>query len=160
MFVILLRAGKNLFLHESCETFVICNKLRVLKKIWRLFWRNIMTLKKLLFEESTHGKKLKYLSYFLYYKRLRWCRGRVLASDNQVRGFKPGRSRRIFKRAIKILSTPSFGKEVKLSVPCRRFAASKRTQAPSGHHFSPIVPPLAARGLPRVVDARGTWRPE
>jgi hypothetical protein len=27
------------------------------------------------------------------------------------------------KRAIKILSTPSFGREVKLSVPCRRFAA-------------------------------------
>jgi hypothetical protein len=26
--------------------------------------------------------------------------------------------------------------------------------------FSHIVPPLAARGLPRVVDARGTWRPE
>jgi hypothetical protein len=34
------------------------------------------------------------------------------------------------------------------------------SQAPSGHHFSSIVPPLAARGLPRVVDARGTWRPE
>ena len=34
------------------------------------------------------------------------------------------------------------------------------SQAPFGHHFSPIVPPLAARGLPRVVDARGTWRPE
>ena len=27
-----------------------------------------------------------------------------------------------------------------------------------GHHFSPVVPPLAARGLPRVVDARDTWR--
>jgi hypothetical protein len=26
--------------------------------------------------------------------------------------------------------------------------------------FLPIVPPLAARGLPRVVDVRGTWRPE
>jgi hypothetical protein len=25
--------------------------------------------------------------------------------------------------------------------------------------FPSIVPPLAARGLPRVVDARGTWRP-
>jgi hypothetical protein len=25
--------------------------------------------------------------------------------------------------------------------------------------FPPIVPPLAVRGLPRVVDARGTWRP-
>jgi len=34
------------------------------------------------------------------------------------------------------------------------------SQAPFGHHFSPIVPPLAARGLPRVVDARGTWQPK
>ena len=30
-------------------------------------------------------------------KRHRWCRGSVLASGTQVRGFKPGRSRRIFK---------------------------------------------------------------
>jgi hypothetical protein len=36
----------------------------------------------------------------------------VLASDTQVRGFKPGRTRRIFKGG-KILSTPSFGREVK-----------------------------------------------
>ena len=43
-----------------------------------------------------------------------------------VRGFKPSRSRRIFK-GEKILSTPSFGGEVKPSVPCRRFTACKRT---------------------------------
>ena len=42
----------------------------------------------------------------------------VLASGTQVRRFKPGRSRRIF-RAKNILSTPSFGGEVKPSVPCR-----------------------------------------
>jgi hypothetical protein len=30
-------------------------------------------------------------------QRLRWCGGSVLASDTQVRGFKPGQSRRIFK---------------------------------------------------------------
>ena len=41
-------------------------------------------------------------------------------------GFKPGRSRRIFK-CEKILSTPSFGEAVKSSVPCRRFAACKRS---------------------------------
>ena len=29
-------------------------------------------------------------------KRLRWCRGSVLASDTQVCGFKPGQSHRIF----------------------------------------------------------------
>jgi hypothetical protein len=46
----------------------------------------------------------------------------MLASGTQVRGFKPGRSRRNF-RGEKILSMPSFGGEVKPSVPCRRFAA-------------------------------------
>ena len=30
-------------------------------------------------------------------QRLRWSRGSVLAFGTQVRGFKPGRSRRIFK---------------------------------------------------------------
>jgi hypothetical protein len=51
-------------------------------------------------------------------ERLRRSRGSVLAFGTQVRGFKPGRSRRIFK-GEKILSTPSFGGEVKPSVPCR-----------------------------------------
>ena len=59
-------------------------------------------------------------------QRLRWSRGSVLAFSTQVRGFKPSRSRRIFKDE-KILSTPSFGGEVKPSVPCRRFAACKRS---------------------------------
>ena len=59
-------------------------------------------------------------------KRLRCSRGSVLAFSTQVRGFKPGRSRRIFK-SEKILSTPSFGGEVKPSVSCRRFAACKRS---------------------------------
>jgi hypothetical protein len=56
---------------------------------------------------------------------LRWSRGSVLPFGTQVLGFKPGRSSRIFK-GEKILSTPSFGGEVKPSVPCRRFAACKR----------------------------------
>jgi hypothetical protein len=60
--------------------------------------------------------------YFLllikYDERLRWSRGSVLAFGTQVRGFKPGRSRRIFL-AKKFLSTPSFGGEVKPSIPCR-----------------------------------------
>jgi hypothetical protein len=58
--------------------------------------------------------------------RLRWSRGSVLAFSTQVRGFKLSRSLRIFK-GEKILSTPSFGGEVKPSVPCRRFAACKRS---------------------------------
>ena len=40
--------------------------------------------------------------------------------------FKPDRSRWIFQ-GEKILSTPSFGGEVKPSVPCRRFTACKRS---------------------------------
>ena len=58
--------------------------------------------------------------------RLRWSRGSVLAFCTKVRGFKPGRIRRIF-RGEKILSTPSFGREVKPFVPCRRFTACKRS---------------------------------
>jgi hypothetical protein len=58
-------------------------------------------------------------------KPLRWSRGSVLAFDTQVREFVPGRSRRIF-RAKKMFSTPSFGGEVKPSVPCRSFTACKR----------------------------------
>jgi len=50
----------------------------------------------------------------------------VLAFSTQVCGLKPGRSRRIFK-GEKILSTPSFGGEVKPLVPCRRFTACERT---------------------------------
>jgi len=43
----------------------------------------------------------------------------VLAFGTRVRGFKPGRSRGIF-RAKKFLNAPSFGGEVKPSVPCRK----------------------------------------
>jgi hypothetical protein len=50
----------------------------------------------------------------------------MLASGTQDRGFKPGRSRRIFS-GVKILSMPSFGRKLKQFVQCRRFAARKRT---------------------------------
>ena len=58
--------------------------------------------------------------------RLRWSRGSVLTFGTQVGGFKPDRSRWIFQ-GEKILSTTSFGVEVKPSVPCRRFTACKRS---------------------------------
>ena len=58
-------------------------------------------------------------------ERLRWSTGSLLAFSIQVRWFKPNRSLRIF-RGEKIISTPSFGGEVKPSVPCRRFAACER----------------------------------
>ena len=50
----------------------------------------------------------------------------MLAFGAQVRGFKPGRIHRIFQ-GEKILSTPSFGREVKPFVPCRRFTACIRS---------------------------------
>ena len=50
----------------------------------------------------------------------------MLAFGNQVCGFKPGRSRRVFQ-GEKILSTPSFRREVKPFVPRRTFTALKRS---------------------------------
>jgi hypothetical protein len=50
----------------------------------------------------------------------------MLAFGTQVRRCKPGRGCRIFK-GKKILSTPSFRREVKPLVPCRRFVACKRS---------------------------------
>jgi ATP:corrinoid adenosyltransferase len=47
---------------------------------------------------------------------------RMLASGTRVRVFKPGKSRRIFS-GEKVLSMPSFGREVRSFAPCRRFAA-------------------------------------
>ena len=35
--------------------------------------------------------------FHISFQRLRWSKGKVLAFSTQVRGFKPGRSRRIFK---------------------------------------------------------------
>ena len=59
-------------------------------------------------------------------KRVRWSRVSVLPFVTQVLRFKPCRSRRIFQ-GEKILGTPSFGREVKLFVPCRRFTTCKRS---------------------------------
>jgi hypothetical protein len=62
----------------------------------------------------------------LYLNRLRWSRGSVLAFSTQVYGFIPGRSHQIFK-GKKVLSTPSFGGEVKPLGPCHRNVACKRS---------------------------------
>jgi hypothetical protein len=87
----------------------------------------------------------------------------MLASGTQVCGFKPGRSRQIFS-GVKILSMPSFGREVKPFVPCCRFAARKRilfdyvevgSQAKLVCHFSLKVPSFSNRGL-RNWAARGS----
>jgi hypothetical protein len=102
------------------------------------------------------------LVYVTPAKTFRWTRGSVLAFGTQVRGFKPGRSHQIFK-GEKILSTPSFVKEVMPSVPCHRFAARKRSLELHGSWIldeicqnisRPKVPHSAARGL----SHRWTWR--
>jgi len=60
---------------------------------------------------------------------LRWSSGSVLAFRTQVCGFKKKKkpAEAVGFLAQKILSTPSFGGEVKPSVPCRRFMACKRS---------------------------------
>jgi len=104
-----------------------------------------------------------YIYIYIYIYMLRWSRGSVLAFGIQVRGFKPGWSRRIFK-GEKILNTPSFGGEVKPPVPCRRFAARKRSlELRESRILGEIcrniyrprrVPPSADGGL----SSRWTWR--
>jgi hypothetical protein len=83
----------------------------------------------------------------------------VLAFSTQVRGFKPGRSRRIFKG----FTSPSFGGQVKPSVPCRRFAACKRSlngvDVVISAIFSP-TDPLSAAGISRVLADVGAPRGE
>ena len=82
--------------------------------------------------------------------------------------FKPDRSRWIFQ-GEKILSTPSFGEEVKPSVPCLTFTACKRSlnvtwkssifrQNSSAIYLAHVVPPLAARiSWRRLVAKVGTF---
>jgi hypothetical protein len=90
----------------------------------------------------------------------------MLASGTQVRGFEPGRSGRI-SQGEKILSMPSFGGEIKPSVPCCRFASLKRSLQMAWNppfvgkitgHLSPIVPPFPARGLSHRHRHGGTWQ--
>ena len=96
---------------------------------------------------------------YVHLKRLRWPRGSVLALSTQVRGFKPGRNRRIFK-GEKILYTPSFGGEVKPSVPCRRFAARKGSLNGVEVVISAKLPDnvLAHSSTFRHYDLSWTWR--
>jgi hypothetical protein len=87
----------------------------------------------------------------------------VLAFGTQVRGFKPVE----FFGRKKILSTPSFGREVKPSVPCRVLRHVKEPKSDVEivtfgkflGHFSPMVPPSAAEIARVASDAGGLlWR--
>ena len=81
-------------------------------------------------------------------KRLRWSRSSVLAFDAKVRGFKPGRSRRIFQ-GEKILNTPSLGRRAEdlrhVKEPesvCVEVAAFGRNYQP---FLAQVVPPFTTR---------------
>ena len=104
------------------------------------------------------------LVFFSPVWRLRWSRGSVLAFGTQVRGFKPGRSRRIFK-GEKILSTPSFGGEVKPSVPRKRslnvawnstFSQNYRTILAHKFHLPPLGSLASWRTWGNLVAKVGT----
>ena len=68
----------------------------------------------------------RYLASYVHFDGFDGLVVSMLASGTQVCGFKPGRSRWNFT-GVKILSMPSFGGEVKESVPCPSFAAYKTT---------------------------------
>jgi hypothetical protein len=87
----------------------------------------------------------------------------VLAFSTQVPGFKPDRSRRIFK-GERISSTSSFGGEVKPSVPCRRFAACKRSlnvtwKSAFRQNYRVLLSPIKFHiSLLGSLASRRTWR--
>ena len=101
----------------------------------------------------------------MYWQRLQWSGGSLLAFSSKVRGLKPGRSCRIF-RAKKILNTPSFGGEVKPSVPCRRFSTRKRSLNLIGsRNLGKITGQFLSHGstfrcqdVSRRCGRTGTWR--
>jgi hypothetical protein len=96
-------------------------------------------------------------------KRLRWSRGSMLAFGTRVQT----RPKPSDFSGEKVLSTPSFGGEVKPSIPRR---ALRHVKEPKSDvevvtfgkilgHFSPIVPPSAA-GFASVASDAGDvlWR--
>jgi len=84
---------------------------------------------------STQNKIYHYITLYLQHgyptrdtsscNRLRCSRGSVLAFGTQVRGFTPGRSRRIFRAKKKSSARLLSGGEVKPSAPWRSFTACK-----------------------------------
>jgi hypothetical protein len=118
---------------ETVFSYVASHKVVTFVRFWKMKWTVLPTDTQTPCVNNTitqPGFCVKAIWFYLQKrvaeKWLRWSRGSVLAFSTQVRRFKPGRSRQIFK-GVKILSMPSFGGEVKPSVPCRRFAACKRS---------------------------------
>ena len=75
---------------------------------WAGFWKNNRAAVRTV--RTIQYNNLFYLLFIILYKRLRWSRGSVLAFSTQVRGFKPGRSRRIFRAKKSSARLPSEGK--------------------------------------------------
>ena len=120
---------QKLFLIVLCGNFVCCSMVLSFASITQSRWE-MSGIRIWIFFILVHAVVLCYIGYkrsITLKKRLRWSRGSVLAFGTQVRGFKPGRCRWIFQ-GEKIIITPSFGREVKPFVPCRIFAACKRTR--------------------------------
>ena len=85
----------------------------------------------------------------------------MLAFAIQVRGFKPGRSRRIFYGA-KIFSTPSFGREVKsfVHVAYLRHVKEPESVCVEVAAFGPNYRPFLAEVVPTFttrVSGGDTW---
>jgi hypothetical protein len=124
------------------------------------FWEKHPIWTSLKLEMLKYVRVYIYIHISLYYINFSGLVVRMLASGIQVRGFKPGRSRPIFQ-GEKILSMPSFGVEVKPSVPCRmrhvkepyNYRGSRNYRLNLIEHFSPKVPPFFARGILRLL----TW---
>jgi hypothetical protein len=135
--------------------FTVCLLVRPL--VLRGFWRvrkNTSILRRITYSWSSQCSKGNP-------KQLRWSRGSVLPLP-KFAGSNPAKAVRIFQ-GKKILSTPSFRGEVKPSVPCRRFAACKRSLNVTWNltfrqnyrpTFSPTVPHFAAR----ISHVIWTWR--
>ena len=76
---------------------------------------------------STHRKMRSGYKYLIEKLRFRWSRGSVLAFGTPSSRVQTRPKPSDFSGWKKVLSTPSFGGEVKPSVPCRRFTACKRS---------------------------------
>jgi hypothetical protein len=76
-------------------------------------------------DQIAHSFRVSLSELRVLYLKTSGFGGLGLASSTQDRRFEPGRSRPDFS-SEKIHSIPSFGGEVKTSVPCRRFAACKK----------------------------------
>jgi hypothetical protein len=91
----------------------------------------------------------------------------MLASGTRVRRFKPGRSSQVFS-GVKILSMPSFGREVKPWVPCHRFALKNPCDYIEVGSKAKFCRPFLARafllrlngsGLCRELHCHAAWAP-